>query len=229
MSNLISAALLFLISLMAIALVLEVGMPIVNLAKETSEIHDAESDLHFIDTYVRAVAREGKDSVRIFRFTSPKQFETIPGEDAIQYSMETQTSFFDYLSRSLSGNFAYIAGSNVDCTEKDMNNDGANDLVMENDKIIAVFRKMSGSVDTSNIIMQITRKFDGSTVYVGNSSIVIDGDLSTSVGIGYTEISSNGLQKPVCQVHALVQGTIDYDVYYTLYAGADFFVTEVRI
>jgi hypothetical protein len=227
MSNLISAALVFLISLVAIALVLEVGMPIVNLARETSEIHDADSDLHFIDTYVRAVAREGKDSVRIFRFTSPKQFESIPGEDAIQYSMETQTNFFDYLSRSFSGSFAYIAGSNVDCTEKDMDNDGVADLVMENDKIIAVFRKINGNIDTSDIIMKVTRKFDGSTAYVGNSSVVIDNNPFTSFGTGYTEISSNGLQKPVCRVHAVVRSTVDYDVYYTLYAGADFFVAEV--
>ncbi len=229
MSNLLSAAVLFLISIIAIALVLGMGIPIVNSAREATELKDAESDLHFIDTYVKTVAREGKDSVRIFKFTSPKQFESIPGEDAIQYSMETQTNFIDYLTRSFSGSFAYISGSNVDCIEKDGDGDGITDLVAENDKIIAVFKKVSGTVDTGEVISQITRKFDNTTVYVGNSSIVIDGDPSTSVGSGYTEISHHGYRLPLCQVHVSVDGNINYDVFYKLYAGADFFVTEIRI
>ncbi len=229
MSNLLSAAVLLLISIIAIALVLGMGLPVINSAREAAELQGAEADLHFIDTYVRTVAREGKDSVRIFSFTSSKMFESIPGEDAIQYSMETQTNFLDYLTRSFSGSFAYIAGSNVDCIEKDGDGDGVVDLVAENDKLRVVFKKISGTVDTGEVISQMVRKFDNTTVYVGNSSIVIDENPSTSVGSGYTEISKHGYELPLCQIHVAVEGIIDYDVFYKLYAGADFIVTEVRI
>jgi hypothetical protein len=57
---------------------------------------------------------------------------------------------------------------------------------------------------------------------------VIDDNLLTTSGNGYSEISSSGQALPSCQVHFFMNSTVDYDIYYKLYAGADFFVVEVR-
>lgn len=230
MNTLVSVALLLLIVIIAVTLVLTIGQPIVDVAVRDTEIKNAEDDLHFIDNYIRTVAREGKDSMRIFKFSSPKSFETIPGEDAVQFSTTADVNLIEYLTRSVSGTFVYISGNDVNCQEKDGDGDGTIDLVAENDKLKAVFRKIARdtAIVTDRLFMQLTEKTNNMTIYVGNSSIVINEDPATSVGVGYTELGQSGTLLPLCQIHAFVNTTVDYDVYYKLYAGADFLVVEVR-
>ncbi|MEK6888407.1 MAG: hypothetical protein AABX14_05685 [Candidatus Aenigmatarchaeota archaeon] len=229
MNTLLSVAILLVIVFVAILLVLTIGRPTFDSAIKTADVKGAEDDLHFIDQYIRTVAREGRYAFRNYKFTSSKHFESIPGEDAIQFSTDTPVSLIDFMTRSFSGNYVYIAGADVNCLQKDGDGDGTTDLVAENDRLKAVFKKISsGTIDTSQIIMQVTDKTNNVTTYVGNSSILIDENPATSVGTGYTEIGNTGLRLPLCQVHAFVNSTIDYDVYYKLYAGADFLVIEVR-
>lgn len=229
MNTMLSIALLLILVVMAMTLVLSLGKPIIDATIKTTEIKGAEDDLHFIDDYIRTVAREGKDSLRTFKFSSPKSFESIPREDAIQFTTES-VSLIEYFNRIFSGNFVYIAGNNVQCQERDGDGDGTTDLVAENDKIRAVFRRVTATsaLNTSSILTRLTDKTNNVNISIGNSSIVINEDYSTSSGVGYTEIGRSGLNLPVCQVHLFVNTTIDYDVYYKLYAGADFLVIEVR-
>ena len=229
-STILSVIVLFLIVVIGVSVVLNIGTPVVSSAVKTTEIKNAEGDLHFIDNYIITVAREGKDSMRIFKFSSPKSFESIPGEDAIQFSTETDVNFIEYLNRKISGNFVYVSGSNVNCQSKDGDGDGTIDLVAENDRIKVVFKSVpvDTAIVTDRLLLQITEKTNNMTTYVGNSSIVINEDPSTSVGVGYSEISNSGVNLPVCQIHAFVNSTLDYDIYYKLYAGADFLSAEVR-
>ncbi len=226
MENILSLSMVFLIVVIALGLVIAMGMPIVRNAGETADTRNAQSDLMFIDRYVQTVAAEGKDAVRIYKFSSPKKFESIPGEDVIGFSAEAQTNIFDYLTRSRSGTFTFVGGNNVNCYEAEEN--GNTYLVLENDKIKAFFRKTTGQVDTGEIMTKIIQKTNGADVYVGNSSVIIDDNPSTSVGTGFTELSFAGKQLPACQVHASVNSTTSYDVYYRLYAGADFLEIDVR-
>lgn len=228
MNTLLSVGILLVIVMVAIIIVITVGRPTFESAIKNSDIKDAENDLHFIDEYIRTVAREGRYAFRNYKFTSAKYFESIPGENAIQFSTTTPVSLIDFMTRSFSGNFVYIAGADVSCQQKDGDGDGVADLVAENTRLKAVFKKVTNVMDTSQIIMQITDKTNNITTNVGNSSILIDEDPATSVGTGYTDIGSTGVKLPLCQVHAFVNSTVDYDVYYKLYAGADFLVIEVR-
>ena len=230
LSTIVSVILLFIIVILAVSVVLNIGTPLIDSTVKTAEIKNAEDDLHFIDNYIMTVAREGKDAMRIYKFSSPKDFETVPGEDAIQFSTQTDISVIEYLNRKISGNFVYVSGNNVNCQEKDGDGDGTIDLVAENVKIKAVFRKYAQdtAIVTDRLLLQITEKTNNITTYVGNSSIVINEDPATSVGVGYSEISRNDVNLPLCQVHAFVNMTTDYDIYYKLYAGADFLVVEVR-
>lgn len=230
MNTIVSVIVLLVIAVIAISLVLTIGRPIIDSTVKTTDIKGAEDDLRFIDDYIRTVAREGNNSVRIFKFSSPKAFQSIPGENAIQFSTDSRVALVDYLTRSFSGNYVYISGANVNCQSKDGDGDGVVDLVAENDKIKTVFKKIStnSSIDTAQIIMQITDKSNNVTTFVGNSSIIIDENPATSNGTGYTEISHSGVNLPLCQVHAFVNSTFAYDAYYKLYAGADFLIVEVR-
>ncbi|KHO48151.1 MAG: hypothetical protein QT00_C0001G0164 [archaeon GW2011_AR5] len=230
LSTIVSVILLFVIVILAVSVVLNIGGPLVDSTVKTTEIKNAEDDLHFIDNYIMTVAREGKDAMRIYKFSSPKDFETIPGEDAIQFSTTSDIGVIEYLNRKMSGNFVYVSGANVNCQEKDGDGDGTIDLVAENDRIKAVFRKyaVDTAIVTDRLLLQVTEKTNNITTYVGNSSVVINENPATSVGVGYSEISRSDINLPVCQVHAFVNMTTDYDIYYKLYAGADFLVVEVR-
>ena len=228
MNTLLSVVLLLLIVLIAVGLVFTIGNPIVDASVKTSDIKSAEADLHFIDDYIRSVAAEGRDSMRIYRFTSPKDFESIPGENAVQFYTDSPVQLIDYLTRSFSGNFAYVSGADVNCQEKDGDEDGVADLVAENTRIRAVFKKVSsGMLNTSQILTRLVDKTNNVTTFVANSSIVIDEDYSTSGGEGFVRIGRSGTSLPVCVVQAFINSTLDYDIYYKLYAGADFLTVEV--
>lgn len=230
MNTMLSIALLLIMLLIAIFLVLSIGNPTIDAAVKAVDFKSAEDDLHFIDDYIRAVAREGKDATRAFDFASPKAFESVPREDAVQFSSEGSSALIEYFTRVFSGNFVYIGGSNVQCQERDGDGDGTTDLVAENDKMRAVFRRVTANspLNTSSILLRLADKTNNVNISVGNSSIVINEDYSTASGVGYTEIGRSGTNLPVCVVHLFVNSTLDYDVYYKLYAGADFLVIEVR-
>ncbi len=229
MDSILSFVILVVIVVTAVGIVLNIGKPIIDSAVKTSDVKNAEDDLRIIDNYVRSVVREGKDSVRIFKFLSPKDFKSVPGEDAIQFSIQSPVQLVEYLTRSVSGNLVYISGSDVNCQQIDGDEDGVADLVAENGKIKAVFRAVSsGTLQTHLLITRIIDKTNNVTAYIGNSSVMINDNPATSTGTGYTEISNSGLNLPVCQIHAFVNSTLDYDIYYKLYAGADFLVMEVR-
>src|SRR3990167_2909743 len=146
METLVSMSLVFLISITAIGVVISIGMPVINSASESTEIKNAQDDIKFIDNYIRSVAAEGAGAMRVYKFSSPKSFESVPGDDAVQYSKEIKTGFVQYLTRTVSGNFLYTSGDNVDCAD-----DGAYFFV-GNDKIGTYFRKINGAMDTADII-----------------------------------------------------------------------------
>jgi hypothetical protein len=226
METLVSMSLVFLMVVMALGIVITIGTPTINSAAESLEIKNAQDDMRFIDTYIRSAAAEGRDATRVYKFSSPKTFESIPGEGAVQFSKDVQSNYMEYMTRTYSGNLLSITGSNVDCYET--SEYGIPYLVAENDKVKAYFRKISGQIDSGNVLAKIVQKTNNVTIFFGNSSVVIDNDPSVAVGTGYTEISFPGTRRPLCQIRAFVDSTMNYDIYYKLYAGADFLVVEVR-
>jgi len=78
-------------------------------------------------------------------------------------------------------------------------------------------------------VLSIKEKSSETTVSIVNSSIVIDGNQSSSTGNGYSELLRSGTSLPECTVHFFINSTSsDYDIFYTLYSGADFFVVDIR-
>ena len=121
----------------------------------------------------------------------------------------------------------YISGNDVDCYEN-------GNITMENSYLKAVFQRVDqssplSSINTANNILALEEKTYNTYIYPENTSILIDDDPSTAYGTGYSELSGSGKGLPVCQVHFYVNSSAtSYDVYYILYAGADFLVIDVR-
>jgi len=61
-----------------------------------------------------------------------------------------------------------------------------------------------------------------------DSSIVVDGDPATSSGNGVSYLERIGQDMPKCRAHFSMNSTVSYDIYYTLYSGADFLSVDVR-
>lgn len=233
MNPIISSALLFMIVVGAWVLILNIGASIIESATASIDIREAERTLSYINNMISEVVDEGSGASRVFKFSGKGEYQSIPEEDIIEYKRFSITPPFDYFSRKFIGNIIRVSGNDVDCYESDVNNDGSTDLVMENSFLLVGFQKIDKTnplapIDTKDNILYIKEKTNNISVIPVNSSIVIDEDTSTSYGNGYSELLRKDNDLPRCVAHFFVNSTVSYDIYYELYAGADFLLIEVR-
>lgn len=218
---------LIMIITLGIAAVLNIGNPLISSALDTTKVKEAEAAMKTIDNYIREVATEGYGAAREAQVILPGEFEVIPEEDAIQYEIITPAKLFDHFMREKQGNLVYISGSDVDCGDE-------TDLILSNSFLTITLNKVTkttphSSIDTNNNIISVIEKTYNTTAALSNSSIIINDETSSRNGTGYSEISKTGKQLPYCQAHFFINSSYaSYDVYYILYAGADFVVIDVR-
>lgn len=218
MNPLISTAILVLIVVVGIGITLMTGEPIVEDTLVIRKIKSADELLSLIDKTIKEVSRL-TGSVKMFEFYSEVSgFETVPEEDAIQFEIETGSRIFEPFSRSLKNNKIYISGNDVKCSSTNES------IILENTYLIVTFKSINGSLNTSEIIQSLKEKSTSSTIYPTLTFII---DNNSSTGTGYTELLKSGENLPVCTVHAHVEATTTYDIYFKLYSYADFLVIDV--
>lgn len=235
MDELIAAILLIAVTVTAIAVVFSTGLPAIEESKSSASVDQALLSLGFVDSAVREVSSEPPGSSRVYEIRSPGIFLAVPSEDAIEFeqpdvvvsqgelSPEGRRSASPF-SRYFRGNIVVITGNDVSCSS-------AGDFILENTYLRAVFQNYSSgsAVQTDNFLKSVEYKPSSSTVSLVNSTIEIDDSPASRSGTGYSEVLRSGSAMPSCTVHYFVNSTsIHYDVYYTLYAGADFLVADVR-
>jgi hypothetical protein len=234
-STILSLAMVFGIALFAIFFVLGLGMPVLDTTKGSSDFRDAEISMRLLDNYLNEVAKEGNGSIRKAAHTYPKSFSVMKGEDAVVFYGGFYSTMFEPSTRTGKENLIYITGADVNCFEDDGNYDGLTDIIIENTYVRFVFNKTGqpenlSNIDTNYALLRMIQKTTNTTVAVVNSSVYIDENSATSYGRGYSELQSTGKSLPFCTVHFFVDSnsTIKYDIYYRLYAKADFLVADVR-
>ncbi len=222
----LSMVLLFLIVVIAIGMVLGIGTPLISAATDAAVVREVENSMKFIDHAIKEVAQEGEGSVRYLEITVPGEIEIIPEEDALQYKIITSAGLFEHFTRRSSGNLFYISGADVDCGDTD-------NITLVNTYVNVTLNKIPfeeplSSINTADNIISVKDMITGMEVEISNSSIVINNNETSSYGNGYSELSRKGSQLPYCRAHFYVNSTYaTYDVYYTLYSGADFVVVDV--
>lgn len=227
-------AVLFGIVIVGVAFILVQSMPIIESSTSSTKLKNAENIMRTLDNSIMEVAQEGGNASRLVTFTTPDEFVVLDNEDAIEFRIRSSAETgIDYFARIIRNNLVFISGNDVSCTESDANNDGNKDLVLENSFLKAAFQSVKrtqplSQLDTSYNIIQITEKIDYNSVTFANTSLVIDDNSSTSYGTGFSEILMPGKALPECTVHFFVDSGVKYDIYYKLYAGADFLAIEVR-
>ncbi|MFH0836606.1 MAG: hypothetical protein V1870_00595 [Candidatus Aenigmatarchaeota archaeon] len=223
MNPMISYIMIVAIIILGVGLVLLSGMPVVDKLKSNAEFQEAERFMQTLDNAVKDVVREGEGSARIVRSGSG-DYVVDARSDTIEFSQ--RTDIFDYLTRRMENNIVMMSGTDCSCYEQDVNSDGKVEMIMENSYLKTAFRKADGSYDTKDNIVFIST--NNKAIYPSDSSIIVDNNPGTSMGIGTSNLDKIGTDLPKCTIHYVMNSTMNYDIYYTLYSGADFVTVEVR-
>lgn len=230
-SSLLSFVILFAVVLTAIVVFLNSSKITIDSANTNIRISDAEAVMKIMDNRIRELAAEGNGSARLLEITTQGDFKVSGEEDIVQF--EADATGFDQFSRLQRGNILFIAGNDVNCRKADVTGDSVADIFMENTYINATLKYVAGpnsAINTTESLIRISSRVTGDNATFSNSSVVIDGNLSTVNGTGFSDLQKTGSAMPACVAQFYVNSTgVHYDVFYKLYAGADFLVAEVRI
>jgi hypothetical protein len=234
-STLISTAFIVLMTIMAMALTLTIGMPAINKAKEASVINEALQNMKVIDNTIREVASEGAGSLRSPQIkVSGGEYRVNQKANSLDFTYTIKYGLFEPGTFVKDGNLLLMSGVNAKASTYDLDNDGSNELVLENE-ILRVGLLSNGtsssqvSINTSGIIKLLNIKESGANVTLTDSSVTLDDFADSSSGTGYTELVIPGdhLSKAEAVVH-MSTATMTYDIVYTLQSGADFLIIKIQ-
>jgi len=234
-SNLITTAFIVLLTVMAMALTLTIGMPAINKAKEASVVNEALQNMRVIDNTIREVASEGTGSLRtpVIKI-SGGDYKVNQKGNSVDFTYTLKYGLFEPGSFTKEGNLLMMSGVNAKASTYDLDNDGANELVLENE-ILRVGLLSNGTstnqvaINTGGVIKLLNLKETGFNVTPTDSSVTIDDFADSINGTGYTELVNTGdnLSKAEAVVHMNTTNMV-YDIVYTLQSGADFLIVKIQ-
>ena len=224
---LISWVLVIVLVIAGIGIVMLATAPMLEQAQSAASLSQAEQVLAQLSSTIQTVSREGIGSSRLIQIPSTQgTWQLIPEEDMLEFRIPT--SPLEPLVRRIRDNMIYISGFDANCSLGNYTSTPA--WILENSYLKVYLQKINGTtLNTANNILALQSKATGKTIVPTDSSIQIDGNAATSSGTGFSEMITGSL--PRCRAHFFVNATaasLSYDIYYTLYSGADFLTVEVR-
>ncbi len=223
---LLSSSFIVLFVFAGIIIVITTLKPMIGESQSILQLTESEQKIKTIENYIEEIRTEPIGAKRRIEFENimPKIFIDSKA-DEIYTEHRIKGESIAYGSRKEEGNFIRIGGNDVSCS------DVGSFFKMENSHIRVYIQDVNcstaGCLDTSLNIKNITQKDKDVTISFVNSSVVLNNDYSTATGTGYSQLLRAGTDLPLCTVHFSVNSTKDYDIFYTLYAGADFL--DIRI
>lgn len=224
-SVIISWVLVIVIVVAGIGIVMLATAPTLNQAQSAAALAQAERIAAQLSNALASVSREGIGSSRIIQIPSTVgTWQLVPEEDLIEFRLPT--SPLEPLVRRIRDNLVYISGFDASCSTGAHNGKPA--WILENSYLKVYLQKINGTINTTQNILALQSKVTGVTIVPVDSSIQVDNDPATSSGTGFSTMRTGSL--PKCRAHFFVNSTagLSYDIFYTLYSGADFLVVEVR-
>lgn len=234
-SDLISTAFIVLMTVMAMALTLTIGMPAINRAKEASIINEALQNMNVIDNTIQEVASEGTGSLRSLQMkVSGGEYKVNQKANSVDFTYTMKYGLLQPGTFTKEGNLLMMSGVNAKASIYDLDGDGSNELVLENEILrVGILSNGTSSnqvpINTKNIIKMLNIKESGINVTLTDSSVTLDDFADSSSGTGYTELVTPGdnLSKAEAIVH-MNTSTMSYDIVYTLQSGADFLIVKIQ-
>jgi hypothetical protein len=228
MNPLISAVIGVMVVVSVIVIVVPVIYDVIEQGTANARMNQAKTQLAKLDSVIRELSYEADGAKRSVKLDSRDGYFVISGkDDSIKYITDSKISSGMYKE----GNMIVLSGSYVSAYEKDVDEDGNIDLVLENNNLLVAFEKM-GSADnydelnTSTIISLIRNKRKNIDMFP-IAEIKIDN--TSSYGNGYSELVTRGDAVGTGIVRIVMNSTIDYEVFFSLAPGADWFEMEVKL
>ncbi len=222
MNYIVALVIVILIGVISISLVLNIGVPVLQVSQDANRFQEYEKNMRFLNNLIQDIAQEGVGASRVYRFdVENEDIEIMSDSNSIQLKFVSDANIQEYLSRKISGNLFLISGNDVSC-KTDSN------ISMENGFLKIELQKVSGIVNTSRNILSMTEKLSNKNMQINDSSIIINDDPSTSAGTGFSKLLRTGNGLPLCTTQFYVNSSVQYDIFYTLFSGADFVVVEIK-
>jgi hypothetical protein len=234
--SLVSSVIFIAITISAIAIVYEAGMPIVKKMQASASIEKMKDVFTDLDKVIRDVASEGTGSKRtVYLRVDPGTITVNDTEDAIYWELETDAKVIEPRTRQMFGNIAI--GSNMETSAYEQNYSVTSPQIqaykMENEHLVVYVRKVgSGSsyadFTTNNLLLGIYNKDLGAWFNNTNMfDVTIDSQATSRTANGTTSLLETGYNLPYATVSALVNSTyLMYYVNFTLESGEDFMKIE---
>ncbi len=230
-SEILALAFVTAIVLTGATLVLTIGMPAINRAKESAVISEATQNMRILDSLIREVASEGVGALRTVQLrVSDGKYRVDPVSSSLDFELDLKS---DYLPRGTylkEGNVISVVGGTTKTSKNSTH------LTIENDVLQVTFRNIGTNsnfdgVNTSTFLSSVKLKTTGDTLTVSDSKTQLGNVSNTSVGVGYSKLVQEGDNLPRAEVLLHIRSNYtshEYEVLYTLPTDADFFVVTVR-
>ncbi len=235
-STIVSYVLVAGISIAAVAIVLAIGLPAIDRAKDAALISEAKNIMQQIDANARQVLFEGSGSQRVFSISSTGgDYFSDASADRILFKLNSISGVIDPGTRRTEGNLLISAGTDVKASEYDANSDGANELVLENSRILFAVKKSGNTsnyavINNSQLVKLIELKDNALNITPSDSSTIVDNSPLSANGTGYTQLTQAGDLLREASIKAYIQSDsgANYEIWYTLRSNADFVLEQVR-
>lgn len=231
-SSVISFVITILLTVTAVGIVLGVGLPILDQARETGVLNEANQNMRIIDNLIRQVASEGTRTFKTVTLSVTDGVYRIDSDsNSLDFELTMKSNPIPRGTFKKDGNVITSFGGSASAA------DNSSFLIIQNEVLEIVFNKTGNEtsfdgINTSTIIRTIRSKVAPAiTIKPNNTGIKIQNIANTSWGLGYTKLAFSGQDLPRASVLAHVRSNLtgtEYEVLYTLPASADFLLIEVR-
>ena len=221
-SPLISSILYLLVSIMVVAIVLQIGVPYLNRLREFSEIKNIEESMKELDKTISIVAAEGTDSQRKISVTLSEDSMDINGiSEMITVKKGTDARIMNPRSRKSQGNYFKGVNLEVDAYSGTLND--VNVLVLENEHFYLAVKKLDSNTEmkANNLVERV--RFKGAAADL-NAQLDFYADTHSGEDLNIsTEFVKEGYNLGWGEIKAVVFGDgYQYNVHFRLESGADF-------
>ncbi|MBD3203263.1 hypothetical protein GF327_03145 [Candidatus Woesearchaeota archaeon] len=226
----ISAILYTLVASVALVLILEAGIPILERLKDSATFSQTKDTLLNLDQHIQEVANEGEGSQRMVNLEI-KQGELLIGNNQILWEFETKSRIVDPRTSRKYGNLVVTSNANVRTIENSTHY--LLTTYIKNDTFEVRINKTGSEsnwnpINTSEIIDYIS--FNNNKLN-GTFSFSINNNPDSVVGNGYTRITPEGNNTNLgrAKVVAHINSSFaEYDLEFILESYADFIITRVK-
>jgi len=234
-SPIISTVLIILLGFVTVSIVLFVGLPAIEKARESAVLNEAMQNMKAIANTIEEVALEGVGSLRSLQIkVTAGNYKVNEKTNSIDFTHFMKSGIVQPGAFLEEGDVILTCGANARAYEEDFDYDGETDLVLENEILRVVILKNGTktsqvSMNTSKLIKMINLKETNVNVTPSDSLIMLDDYIESSYGFGYSELVK--VDDHLARAEAIVHMSttfVSYDILYTLQSGADFVMVKIQ-